>query len=320
MSLPYILRLLGLCLGAFFVVHLAAGLVVARLAAAAIRRAGHMRASRAAGFLFALRVLPPAIGLLAVAGVCAPSYLLLEPHASGEEVGFGFLAAAVLGAAICAAALWRSASAIRVLVHFEREWTRAASLRHTGGDSMLVLPEETPFLAMAGIFRPRLVVSRAVLNALEPEELDTAIAHEYAHRASRDNLKRLALLLSPDLLPAWPAFDSIEAAWRRFSEWAADDRAAGGDSARSLSLAAALVRVARLSGAPVMSPLVTPLLADTSELAARVDRLLATPSTPAGRTWAVPALASAAIALTLFAAAQPGTLAWVHGALERLVH
>ena len=321
MTLPYFLRLLCLCLGAFFVVHLAVALVVACAAPAAVGVAGRMRASRAATFLLVLRLLPAAVGLAAVAGLCAPSYLLLEPRATGEEVGFGFLAAAAFGAAICAAALWRAASALWSLASCRRYFERTGRRESIGGGSIVVLQEQSPFLGLAGLFRPELVVSRAVLNSLTPDELRSAVEHERAHLASRDNLKRLLLLLAPDPLPLWAGLGSIDSAWRRFTEWAADDWAADGDTERCVSLAAALVRVARLGGRAVSGPLITALLADTNQVADRVNRLLAgTPGVRSGGSWPLPLLASAAAAVTIFATRQPAALDWAHRTLEQLVH
>lgn len=321
MTVPYSLRLLCLCLAAFALVHLAAGLVVAAISPAAIRLAARMRASRAAAFLFALRLLPAAGALAVVGGLCAPSYLWLEPRATAEEVGVGFLGMAVVGAAICGAAAARALSGICSLVRLQRHWKRIAQPESVAGRTALVMDEQTPLLALAGIFRPRLVASRAVLNTLGGEELQTAIDHEQAHVASRDNLKRLAFLLAPDLLPFWPALRTLEGAWRRFTEWAADDRAVRGDAERSLALAAALVRVARLRGAPAASPLITSLLADSSDLADRVNRLLKPASAaPAGRAWALPLLTLATIGVTAFATRQPEALYWAHRMLERLVH
>ena len=107
-----------------------------------------------------------------------------------------------------------------------------------------------------------------------PGQLAAALRHEEAHRISRDNLKRLLLLLAPGLLPGLHGFGAIERGWARFSEWAADDDAVAGDAHRSLSLAAALVRVARMGGSAPVSPLTAAFLGDSREISARVDRLL----------------------------------------------
>ena len=152
--------------------------------------------------------------------------------------------------------------------------------------------------------------------------LAAALRHEHAHEVSRDNFKRLLLLVAPGLLPGWPGFTAIERSWGRFTEWAADDIAAAGDSARSVSLAGALVRVARMGACPQQPPLVTSLLAETDDLAQRVDRLLRVtpaPSRMGSRKLTAIAAASAAMLLAI-AMAQPATLHSVHRLMEHLAH
>ena len=258
---------------------------------------------------------------MVVAGFCAPSYLWLEPPATSEEVGWGCLAAAAFGAVVSAAAL---IGAVRALWSL-RQWRGNAREVSIGGGygPIFIVGGSAPFLALAGVVRPRLVATRCVMDTLTSEELLAAIRHERAHQASRDNLKRLLLLLAPDLLPAWPGLLAIEHAWARFAEWAADDRAAAGDPHYSVSLAAALVRFARMGNAPVSSPLVTSLLADTCDLSQRVDRLLeCRPRPDAGGWFAVawPFCTSLAVIGVAYLIRQPAALYWVHETLERLVH
>src|ERR1700691_2727347 len=66
---------------------------------------------------------------------------------------------------------------------------------------VLVVDDTAGLFALAGIVHPRLVISREVLQGLSAEELTAALRHERAHAASRDNLKRLLLLLAPDGFP-----------------------------------------------------------------------------------------------------------------------
>jgi Zn-dependent protease with chaperone function len=172
-------------------------------------------------------------------------------------------------------------------------------------------------LLLAGVFRPRLVVSRGVREALTPEQLAVALRHERAHGAAHDNLKRLLILLTPDPIPFVGWLSTLERAWSRLAEWSADDCAVGSSRKRSLALASALVRVARM-GTPQGHAMATHLLGDPSELAARVERLLGAPAAPAGRMRVWPM-----IALTVFGTAvalQPPALALVHEALEVLAH
>ncbi len=322
MIFTYIPRLICLCLACFFLVHLALGLLVSLAASRAIRRASRMDARLASRFLLALRLLPAGAAVLVVAGVCIPSYLRLEPEAPVEEVGVACVAAALLGLIILAF------STARGLRAFGRSLQYIRQCRHAGRETKIpneaapvwLVKGAAPLLALTGIVRPRLVISRPLLRALSSSQLAAVLRHEHAHRLSHDNLKHLVILLSPGLLPFFRGFDKLERAWARFAEWAADDRAVDGDSRRSLALATALVRVARLGSAASAPALATSLLADSQDLSARVERLLnpRANSTPRNLLPAAAVLAFAAILAAVML--NPATLPAVHQLLERLVH
>jgi Zn-dependent protease with chaperone function len=326
MSAPYAVRLFCLCLASFFLVSSIAGLIASFASRAAVRMAETMRARSAARFLFSLRLLPLASGVGAVLGLCIPSYLWLEPRGTPERVGFICLTLALLAVTGCFLSLIRTARAIAVSLRCNRSWQRAGreTLLTGGASPALVVEKEAPLLALSGILRPRLVVSDGVLRSLSSEELDVALHHENAHRASRDNLKRLLLLLAPGPIPFVRGFALLEQAWARFSEWAADDEATQGDSHRALSLAAALLRVARMGAGPRLSFLHTSLVADDRDLSTRIDRLLrldhARPvSLP--RTKALLSAAGVGISLCLatILILWPATLASVHRLLEQFL-
>lgn len=322
MTTPYLLRLLCICLASFFLVHLAAGIAVTLLAPLAVRAAEHMRPRRAALFLLALRLAPALFAAAIVGVVCVPSYLWLESKGS-EEVGALCLAAALLSVACWTIALtrsWRAASRSLGYIRYCRMVGRQACLGEEASPAWVVEGGK-PVLVLAGILHPRLMVSSAVVAALGPDQLAVALRHEYAHRDSRDNLKRLLLLLAPDIVPFRRSFATLERAWARFTEWAADDRAVAGDSRRSLSLADTLVRVARMGACPQAPPLVTSLLADSDDLAERVDRLLREPRTLDDRSRPLLAIAAfTASAVLLAVLLQPSTLFAAHILLEHLTH
>jgi hypothetical protein len=170
--------------------------------------------------------------------------------------------------------------------------------------------------------RPKLIVSRSVADSLNRDQLAAAIRHECAHRNSADNFKRLLLLLAPDSLPFLRGPASLERAWLRFTEWAADDWAVQQDAACSLSLAEALVRVARLGATAQGSPLMSHFVAASVDISARVERLLspsAEPEPRKPRRFAL-SLASATLPAAALLMAQPATLRTVHALLERLMH
>lgn len=290
MTISYALRLVCVSLAAFSVIFLVAGILVSLGASAAQRAAERMRASAAARLIFFLRLLPAGLAAFLVAAVCVPSYIQFEQRAELEEAGTLCIALSLLSCAILLA------TGARVY----RAWRHSAS------------PDAT--LALVGIFRPRIVVSAAARGHLSPAELAMAMRHEESHAKSRDNLKRLLILMAPG---PFPYFHALEQTWKRLAEYAADDRAASGDPQQSLSLAAALVRIAKL-GVTTERPLVTSFLATPNDLESRVDRLLNPRQLPNTRfvTFACYCLAFAVLAPML----HPATPALVHALLEQLMH
>jgi Zn-dependent protease with chaperone function len=322
MILPYLVRLACLSLACFFLVHLALAMGINWLAPWVLALAKRRHPSSAAGLLLAARLFPSVAAVLVVAGVCVPSYLWLEPESTLEEVGLLCLAAALASLASGGFAAGRALRAIVLSMRYTRQCRRFGCETRLAGEEtgVLVMENAGGLFALAGILRPRLVISREVLGNLSEAELEAALKHECAHRTSRDNLKRLLLLLAP--APQLAGLQSLERGWAQFTEWAADDRAAGGDSNRSVSLAGALVRVARLGVPAEASPLMTSLVADGGDLEARVDRLLGAP--PSGENqeqrrpgYVAPTLVLAGVIAAVFAG--PATLQAAHGLMEYLI-
>jgi len=304
MTLPYVARLLCLCFAVFFLAQIAVAAAVAAFAGRALARAERMPARSGARLLFGLRLLPAAGATFVVAALCAPSYLWLEPDASAEQVGWLCVMAAVCGAGVCAAGAWRAG---RAAIRSSRYLRTCQS----------AVESDAAVLMLAGVVRPRLVVSRGVRQMLTEEQLDAALRHERAHGVSRDNLKRLLMLLAPEPIPGFGALRRLEQGWSRMAEWAADDWAVAGSEERGLALASALLAVARMDRPRQAMPLATPLLADRAGLAERVERLLAEPAAPEPARHAV---AVAAATVTAVAAIIPLVLPAVHRALEALAH
>ena len=324
MNLPYLMRLWCLSLASFFLLHVALGLLVSLTAPWAIRTASGMEARLAARLLLILRLLPAGLAALIVAGICAPSYLWLEPEASAERVGWGCLLPAMLGLAVLSVSMARGLRIYSRSNRYIRQCERRGWKTSLGRGRMpvCVVAGEAPLVALAGIVRSRLMISRLVMSALSPEQLAAVLRHERAHGISRDNLKRLLILLSPNLLPFFRGFGALDRAWAVATEWAADDLATEGSTRRALALASALVRVARLSAPPPLRLLATSLLADGAGLSARVDRLLH-PAPHRKEAHASPILKALA-GLTLAAGLaglmlQPATLHSVHELLEDLI-
>lgn len=275
MTLPYLLRLLCLCFAFFFLSNAAVALFIAAFSKSLVRFAEIRRAASAARIVLALRLVPFAFAAVFVGFLCVPSYVNLEPSATAEYVSLPCLLLGLLGLTTLFLALLRSARAVLDSFRHHHRLGEAVQLQVAGSSSSVAVLEcDRPLLALSGLLQPRLLISRGILKVLSARELEAALAHEHAHCASRDNWKRLVLLLAPDAFPFWNVLAGLQQQWAKFAEWAADDQATAGNSARAVSLAEALVNAARLGTAPSLPDLATSLLASDQDLHARVDRLL----------------------------------------------
>jgi Zn-dependent protease with chaperone function len=326
-TLSYSLRLLSICLTSFFLLHMVAGAAVCCALRPANRFLERLPPCPAARRLLLMRVLPVAVALVSVLGICTPSYLRFEENMLGEQVGPVCLALASLGALVWVVALGHGLQAAIFSVRFTRLCRRGGRAVHCNGEPwpMLVIEDARPFLAQSGIFHADFVISQGLLKELSREELAAALRHESAHWSSRDNFQRLLLAFLPDIFPFWPAFESLERSWAQLKERAADDYVAAAGEGPAAALAAALVRLARMGRAPSgWTALPTSPLAGGDDLEGRVERLLAPArATPAAPLRGLRTLLGAAGLLAtagLAAAVWPTTLSPVHELLEWLLH
>ncbi|HEX5424145.1 MAG TPA: M48 family metalloprotease [Candidatus Acidoferrales bacterium] len=329
MILSYWLRLVSLCFSAFFIVHAAAGIAVWLAESRAIRFAERITARSAARLLFWIRILPAGIAVACVVGICAPSYLRFEENASGEKVGFACLALALMGALVWAVSFCRGARTVLRSVRFTRLCRRTGrSVRFAGRPAkILVIQSRSPFLVQSGLLQPYIVISAGLLNNFSSGELEAALRHETAHWSSRDNWKRLLVSFLPEVLPVGRGFDLLERGWSKFTERAADDCVSAQGAGSALSLAAALLCLARMQatmGPPLWIPRSVSSLAGSDDLPGRIQRLLSpAPDVPLIRSdyvrrilWGLGAVVATA---TVAAVASPVLLSSVHELLEHLL-
>lgn len=336
--LPYGLRLVCLALAAGAVSY-AAGLLLAALAAPAVlHRAAGREAGDEARRLLAWRLAPVLLSAVMVGLLCLPSYLWLEPRDGREAWGWGVGVAAAAGLLLALEMFRRGALALLLSWRYGWRCRRQAEPAGSSEPGCMVVAGQQPVMALAGLWRPRILISRSVLACLTPEQLAASVRHEQAHRRAHDNWKRLVLAATP---APGGRLARLERAWARAAEWAADDRSvtAPGRSSRtrarqSLHLAGALVAVARLGAANRGAPLVSALVASGDgcpaapdpeagrALEARVRRLLEPPAAPSrrdrGARWRTACFAAAAIAIAV--ALAPATLNCVHQLIEFCVH
>jgi beta-lactamase regulating signal transducer with metallopeptidase domain len=205
------------------------------------------------------------------------SFLVFEPRRSDERMGVVLLTLAVLGIIFVGAAVLRLAHLLTATRHLERAWMEDAEAIELEDLDIptYAVTSSFPIVAVVGLTRPRMVVARSVLEACTPDELRAIFAHERGHLMRRDNLARAIVTFSPDVLAWLPIADRVALAWHDAAEEAADDFAGALGEHGRLSLAEALIRVARLAP-PGSSGLAMPASAlyRGENLEGRIRRLL----------------------------------------------
>jgi len=319
MNVPYALHGLTLALAWFLAVNAAVGLIAEAIARRLIAR----DTAASPGFWLAVRLLPAAAATLFVAAFFVPSYWRYEPRelVEGFDVTLTSFAAGAL-ILMAAAAVRGFVAWLRVSRRAEA-WMRAARPVRLGHPEIaaFAIDNEAPIMALVGVVRPRLLVTRGLLTALTSEELTVSVAHEIGHRRAWDNLKRLAMRAAPDLLTLTSTAHAIERRWAAAAEHAADRLAGGDESATRCALASALVKVARLTPPriPAAGPIST--LIDGGEIASRVERLLDEgASASAARGHSARLSIGMAIAAATLALGYTPLLHIVHNATEVLVN
>lgn len=237
-----------LALAVLLTINLLTSLFAAALWHCLSKRASGWQAAVRTKVLFMLRLLPAAAALVSVAVFFIPSYVLYEPNPADEVVGPKLLIIASVSAIGIAMAVWKGFASARATRHLVADWIRHAEPLAIAGGGMraFCLRHPFPLMAIVGVFRPRLFVSQCVIETLGPKELLAALEHEAGHLAERDNLKRILMRACRDLLPILPWGRSLDRAWGRAAEAAADEYAARTGGPAALDLASALVKVARM--------------------------------------------------------------------------
>ena len=242
-----------------------------------------VRARARAKRLLLWRLSPVVLGLLAAA-VAVLAFLQHEPRATVETPGPVVLAAACVTVALTLLAGWRVMHRCRITTRFLESVECTATRVTLRGFPLAAWQVDTdfPLVAVVGIWRPRLLIARRVLERIPPDELDVVLGHELAHAQQRDNIPRLFIAGLPDVIGLADRWLDIERAWEMAAEDAADDLAAGDDVHARTCLASALVRVAKMARSPGVPAV--PLLAfhRGDSIERRVRRLLDRPDARSG--------------------------------------
>ncbi len=309
------------CFGAYALLDLAVSAFVALIwrtrAVAPGDLPPHVRARR----LFLLRLVPSVTSAIITLAVVAPAFVVFEPPGHEEEMGpaMGLLAIAAIvqlsfSFVLAVRSLWLTA-------RFEREWLRdCEAIEGPAGVPAYAVNSATPIIALVGVFTPKLIAARSVINACTNEEIARVIAHERGHFESRDNLKRWVMSWLPDSLRWTPVHLEIVNAWHYAAEDAADDATTTGEASERAELAALLLKIVRLTPLPAWdSAVVSPFVQDDG-LERRVRRLLKPELEPPAPFALVPLAAVALVAAGIVATlASPETLEQIFHAFESLV-
>jgi Zn-dependent protease with chaperone function len=213
------------------------------------RKLERVSARTAANVLLIFRLLPFSLAIAVSVGLALPSFMEFEPPSTKEGVNWPLIVLAALGCGVLAMMAARALRIWRTTTFMQRQWLKRSHPVHgvAAGVPLHQIDSETSLLAVTGIFKPRVYISRTVADALTEEELSAALSHELAHVRSYDNLKQVLMkIMAP---PEWfRGLQSAGEAWTRASEVAADERALA-QGASALELSSALIKVGRLSRA-----------------------------------------------------------------------
>jgi Zn-dependent protease with chaperone function len=279
--------------------------------------------------LFTLRLAAPAFSLVVVFLFVIPAYLDYEPRTTTEIVSKKLAALALVSLASIAFALWRTIRSWRATAKLRRQWLQKAEQIQMPDIDVPAfrISHHFPIIAIVGTLRPRLFIADNVLSSLNRDEIAAAIAHERAHLAARDNLKRTLLRLCSDSLFLVPFGRAVERMWAENIESAADEFAARQSAATALNLASALVTIAKMVpvGARADVPLGAYLVGaeETQGIRSRIRRLIEMSSNRSLRgisnspSHLLPVASFTVFAvIAAIAASNPKVLIGVHGILE----
>lgn len=264
-------RAILISLSAFALLYCALSLVVVLTWRKAWGCAHMFSACRRADWLFLLRIVPLFLATLLTATFVVPSFLIFEPRSVEEQIGSVPVALALLGFALVLLGVVKAGIAMERAAGRIKVWTRGGQrLESDARVSLLQVVGSVPAMTLAGIMRPKLLVSKAAALLLNEREVHAALNHELAHVQRHDNLRKLLLQFA-----VFPGMRKLEAAWLEATEIAADDRAVS-SAGEALELASALIKLSRV--VPLMPPveLTTSLVQSPASLVdARVKRLIA---------------------------------------------
>lgn len=196
----------------------------------------------------------------------------------------------------------------------ESQLAHWCAVRATGRRATLVLSNSVATAAVLGSGAPLIAVAPSLVDALDAEELDRVLIHEWAHVQRRDDLANLAQFLMR-LIAGWhPATWWIDRRLHVEREIACDEMAVA-ITGSPKSYAACLVKLAGMRGT-LRSLRSAPAALSSSDLRVRVLRILA-PCRSVGFAWSR-GVAAAIVAVVAVMSAALGGVQLVEAAEDAL--
>ncbi|MFY9643584.1 MAG: M56 family metallopeptidase [Terriglobales bacterium] len=225
-----------------------------------------------ANLLFGLRIFSFAVSMVVAVFFAFPSFWLMERAAldeDGETFALAACSVLILGAGLFRVLRDRARTA-KAIEHWSMRASKVEGVGSGEGEETPALDASSgaPALILAGVLKPRVMVSDMAATVLSDHELQVAVRHEIGHMRSWDNLKKVVISATP-----LPGMSSLESAWREAAELAADD-AAVENRRDALDLAAALIKLSRPATRWSEPALASGLVSGSSSIRLRVERLL----------------------------------------------
>jgi beta-lactamase regulating signal transducer with metallopeptidase domain len=308
---------------AYTLVGLAISLIAAILWRTRAVAPAHLPPVARARRLLQLRLVPSIAAVAITLFVITPAFAIFEPSGGGEEVGPILKIVSVMASILIGVSMAGAARSLWLTRRLERQWLRASepiAASRAAGLRAFAIQSPSPMVALVGVFEPKLIAARTVVDACTPEEIACIVAHERGHFDARDNLKRWIMASLPDVLRWTPIHDEIVKAWHHAAEDAADDAATGGHAVARAELAALLLKIVKLAPAPAWNAAVVSPFVEPHGLERRVRRLLQSEIEPPAPLAILPTIVVAIMAIAVVSATSSlATLERIFHALEKLV-
>jgi len=282
MILSYPMRLACLVVVSMGLLQLGFELAIWVCGPAILRMARAMPLRHRERTLYLAQLLPVLLALAFTGLFAVPRYVSNETNFSPEGVGSACVLLAVALVVWCAVKFGGGVAMVvrTALFGIEafREACQGSEAVATGLDEtpVLVVAGLRPRVALVGLMRPFIFISRSLVEAggLDKPALEVVLDHERSHAAQGDNWKLLSLQCLPRLNLRLTGGKTWMQLWQNAAEWAADEDAVQGNSARALLLAETLVTLARSNSFSASRIACTNFVCEETDLAQRVERLI----------------------------------------------